>query len=98
MDAVLPMNTGAEAVETAIKTARKWGYDKKRVEQAKIIVCDGNFHGRTTTIVGFSSDEQARRGFGPFGPGFETVPFGDADALARAIDDNTVGCTPQFCI
>jgi ornithine--oxo-acid transaminase len=83
MEMVLPMNTGAEGVETAIKTARKWGYEVKGVarDRAKIIVCENNFHGRTTTIVGFSTDPSARDGFGPFTPGFVTVPFGDADAL-----------------
>jgi ornithine--oxo-acid transaminase len=91
MDAVLPMNTGAEAVETAIKLARRWGYRVRGVpaDRATIIVMDGNFHGRTTTIVGFSSDPSARDGFGPFGPGFVSVPFGDAAALAAAIDDTT---------
>lgn len=91
MEAVLPMNSGAEAVETAIKLARRWAYDKKNVptNQAKIIVCDGNFHGRTTTIVSFSTDETARTGFGPFTPGFEVVPYGDIDALRSAIDSNT---------
>ncbi len=89
----LPMNTGAEAVETAIKAARKWGYTVKGVptDQAEIIVCSNNFHGRTTTIVGFSSEEQYRFGFGPFTPGFRTVPYGDADALEAAITPNTVG-------
>ncbi|MHC5108683.1 MAG: ornithine--oxo-acid transaminase [Planctomycetota bacterium] len=92
MEAVLPMNTGAEAVETAIKTARKWGYTKKGVAEgkAKVICCSENFHGRTTTIVSFSTDEQCRQGFGPFTPGFEIVPYGDIDALRDAIDDNTV--------
>jgi ornithine--oxo-acid transaminase len=92
MDTVLPMNTGAEAVETAIKMARKWGYEVKGVapDRARIVVMDGNFHGRTTMIVGFSSDPNARTGFGPFTPGFVSVPFGDADALARAIDADTV--------
>lgn len=91
LDRVLPMNTGAEAVETAIKAARRWGYTKKGIPegQAEIIVCANNFHGRTTTIVGFSSDEAYKRGFGPFTPGFVTVPFGDADALAAAIGPNT---------
>ena len=91
-DRVLPMNTGAEAVETAIKAARKWGYEAKGVPQgrAKIIVCRGNFHGRTTTIVSFSDDEVARSNFGPYTPGFESVPFGDLDALEAAIDDETV--------
>jgi len=89
----LPMNTGAEAVETAIKAARKWGYLVKGVadQQAEIIVCQQNFHGRTTTIVGFSSDEGSRNGFGPFTPGFVSIPYGDADALAAAITPNTVG-------
>ncbi len=89
---VLTMNTGAEAVESAIKAARKWGYEVKGVApgRAEIIVCDGNFHGRTTTIVGFSSDPDARDGFGPFAPGFVSVPFGDADALRGAITPNTV--------
>jgi len=79
-DMVLPMNTGAEAVETAIKVSRKWGYEVKGVpaDQARIIVASGNFHGRTTTIVGFSDDPDARDGFGPFTPGFVTVPYGDA--------------------
>jgi len=92
MEAVLPMNTGAEGVETAIKTARKWGYKKKGVAEgkAKIICCDGNFHGRTTTIVSFSTDPQCRDGFGPFTPGFEIVEYGNIDALAAAIDENTV--------
>ncbi|HWI08254.1 MAG TPA: ornithine--oxo-acid transaminase [Solirubrobacteraceae bacterium] len=87
-DRILPMNTGAEAVETAIKAARKWGRDVKRVapDRATIVVCDGNFHGRTTTIVSFSDDPLARDGFGPFAPGFVRVPFGDADALAAALD------------
>ena len=82
-DRVLPMNTGAEAVETGIKLARKWGYERKGVEpdRAEIVVCAGNFHGRTTTIVGFSDDPLARDGFGPFTPGFVLVPYGDADAL-----------------
>ncbi len=89
---VLPMNTGAEAVETGIKAARKWGYEVKGVERdrAKIVVCRGNFHGRTTTIVSFSDDPVARAGFGPFTPGFETVPFGDLEALEGALDDETV--------
>ena len=89
----LPMNTGAEAVETAIKAARKWGYEAKGVEegQAEIIVCEQNFHGRTTTIVGFSSDALSRDGFGPFTPGFRVIPYGDSDALASAITPKTVG-------
>jgi ornithine--oxo-acid transaminase len=90
-DKVLPMNTGAEAVETAIKTARKWGYKVKGIPegQAEIIVCAKNFHGRTVTIVGFSTDAQYREGFGPFTPGFKIVPFGDARALEQAINTNT---------
>ena len=89
---VLPMNTGAEAVETAIKVARKWGYDVKGVpaDSARIVVAAGNFHGRTTTIVGFSDDPDARGGFGPFAPGFVQVPYGDLAALEAALDDNTV--------
>jgi ornithine--oxo-acid transaminase len=91
-DMVLAMNTGAEAVETAIKTARRWGYDVKGVAPggAKIVVADGNFHGRTVTIVSFSTDPTAQEGFGPFTPGFEVVPYGDVDALRAAIDDDTV--------
>ncbi|MCU1431193.1 MAG: ornithine aminotransferase, partial [Actinotalea sp.] len=91
-DLVLPMNTGAEAVETAIKAARKWGYEVKGVapEQATIVVADGNFHGRTTTIISFSTDVDARRSFGPYTPGFRVVPYGDAEALAAAIDETTV--------
>ncbi|MDF2582577.1 MAG: ornithine aminotransferase [Mycobacterium sp.] len=91
-DMVLPMNSGAEAVESAIKVARKWGADVKGVPsgQANIIVARNNFHGRTTTIISFSDDETARGGFGPFTPGFRAVPFGDAEAVAAAIDENTV--------
>jgi ornithine--oxo-acid transaminase len=91
-DMVLPMNSGAEAVETGIKVARKWGTDVKGVPagQGNIIVARNNFHGRTTTIIGFSDDELARRGFGPYTPGFRSVPFGDAAAVAQAIDENTV--------
>jgi ornithine--oxo-acid transaminase len=91
LDVVLPMNSGAEAVETAIKAARRWGYDRKGIppDSAEIIVCHGNFHGRTTTIVGFSSDADYRRGFGPFAPGFVSVPYGDIAALARAITSRT---------
>lgn len=90
---VLPMNSGAEAVETAIKVVRKWGYQVKGVpeDQAEIVVCANNFHGRTITIVGFSSDEGSRAGFGPFPPGFKVIPFGDAQALEDAIAPNTVG-------
>ena len=93
MDMALPMNTGAEAVETAIKTARKWGYKVKGVPQdkAKIICCANNFHGRTTTIVSFSTDPVARQDFGPFTPGFEIVEYGNLEALRAAIDENTVG-------
>jgi len=89
---MLPMNTGAEAIETAIKAARKWGYKVKGVppNQAEIITCAGNFHGRTVTIVGFSTKEPYRDGFGPFTPGFLSVPYGDADALEAAITPNTV--------
>jgi ornithine--oxo-acid transaminase len=89
---VLPMNTGAEAVETAIKVARKWGYERRGIprDQAKVIVCDDNFHGRTTTIVSFSSDPLARTNFGPYTPGFVSVPFGDVEALRSAIDAHTV--------
>ena len=92
MDKMLPMNTGAEAVETAIKAARRWGYEVKKIPEnkAKILVSGGNFHGRTTTIVGFSSDEEYKRHFGPFDGGFEIVPFGDIDALEKAI-------TPEVC-
>lgn len=91
-DVILPMNTGAEAVETALKIARRWGYQVKGVaaDRAKILVMDGNFHGRTTTIVGFSSDEVARRDFGPFTPGFQTVPYADSVALAEAVDEETI--------
>ena len=89
---VLPMNSGAEAVETALKAARKWGYKVKEIPEnmAEIIVCANNFHGRTITIVGFSTESQYRDGFGPFAPGFVTIPFGDAEALEWAITPNTV--------
>jgi ornithine--oxo-acid transaminase len=89
---VLPMNTGVEAVESALKVARKWGYQVKGVpaDQAEIIVCADNFHGRTLTVVGFSTDPASTAGFGPFGPGFKTVPYGDAAALEAAITPNTV--------
>jgi ornithine--oxo-acid transaminase len=89
---VLPMNSGAEAVETVIKCARKWGYESKGVakDQAQIIVCADNFHGRTLSIIGFSTDENARQNFGPFTPGFTIIPFGDADALEAAITPDTV--------
>lgn len=91
MEMVLPMNTGAEAVETAIKAARRWGYMHKGIgpDRAEIIVCRNNFHGRTTTIVGFSSDADSRTGFGPFTPGFRSIPYGDAGALAEAVTANT---------
>jgi ornithine--oxo-acid transaminase len=90
---VLPMNSGAEAVETVIKAVRKWGYQVKGVadNEAEIIVCRNNFHGRTITIVGFSTDEGSRKGFGPFTPGFEVIPFGDLKALEAAITPKTVG-------
>jgi ornithine--oxo-acid transaminase len=93
MQMVLPMNTGAEAVETAIKTARKWGYEVKGVPdgEAVIVVFDGNFHGRTTTIISFSTDDDSRASFGPYTPGFTVVPYGDLDALAAAVDDRVVG-------
>jgi ornithine--oxo-acid transaminase len=93
LEMVLPMNTGAEAIETAIKAARRWGYTKKGIPagQAEIIVCEGNFHGRTTTIVSFSTDELSRDGFGPFAPGFKSIPFGNAAALEAAIGPNTCG-------
>jgi ornithine--oxo-acid transaminase len=91
LDMALPMNTGAEAVETAIKAARRWGYTQKKIadDRAEIIVANNNFHGRTTTIVGFSSDASYREGFGPFSGGFRTVPFGDAQAVERAITGDT---------
>jgi ornithine--oxo-acid transaminase len=93
MEMVLPMNTGAEAVETAIKTARKWGYEVKGVpaDEAVIIAFAGNFHGRTTTIISFSTDPDARDSYGPYTPGFRIVPYGDAEALAEAMDDRVVG-------
>jgi ornithine--oxo-acid transaminase len=89
----LPMNTGAEAVETAIKLVRKWGYQVKGVpaNEGEILVCEGNFAGRTTTIVSFSSEPQYREGFGPFTPGFRIVPYGDSEALAAAITEKTIG-------
>jgi ornithine--oxo-acid transaminase len=91
MDMALPMNSGAEAVETAVKAARKWGYNVKGIpsDHAEIIVCANNFHGRTTTIVSFSTDEQYRDGFGPLTPGFRIIPYGDVEALRRAISPNT---------
>jgi ornithine--oxo-acid transaminase len=92
MEVSLPMNTGAEAVETAIKAARKWGYDNKKIpaEKAEIIVCENNFHGRTTTIVGFSTEEDYKEGFGPFTPGFKIIRYGDISALKSAVTKNTV--------
>lgn len=91
-DKLLPMNTGAEAVETAIKLARRWGYEEKGVEEGKatIIVCDNNFHGRTTTIISFSSSEGAKRNFGPYTPGFVSIPFNDKEALKKALEDKNV--------
>lgn len=91
-DKVLPMNTGAEAVETAIKIARKWGYEKKGIpeEHANIIVCENNFHGRTTTIISFSNDEDARKNFGPYTPGFIKIPYDNLDALEKALDEKNV--------
>ncbi len=91
-DKMLPMNTGAEAVETAIKLCRRWGYDKKGIKdnEAKIIVCENNFHGRTTTIISFSNDNDSHRGFGPFTPGFVSVPYNDLTALQTALRDNNI--------
>jgi ornithine--oxo-acid transaminase len=91
-DKVLPMNTGAEAVETALKLCRKWAYQKKGLtpDAAKIIVCDGNFHGRTTTIISFSNDPDARNEFGPYTPGFINIPYNDLDALKEALKDETI--------
>ena len=91
-DKVLPMNTGVEAVETGIKLCRKWGYEVKGIAEgkAKIIVCDGNFHGRTSTVISFSSDASARKNFGPYMPGFEAIPFNDINSLAIALADKNV--------
>ena len=91
-DKVLPMNTGAEAVETALKLCRKWSYQKKGLtpDSAKIIVCDGNFHGRTTTIISFSNDPDARKEFGPYTPGFVNIPYNDLDALKEALKDENI--------
>ena len=91
MDMVLPMNTGAEAVETSVKAARKWGHTVKGIapDTAEIIVCEGNFHGRTTTVISFSSEESYKKDFGPLTPGFKIVPYGDADALEKAITPST---------
>jgi ornithine--oxo-acid transaminase len=98
MPMALPMNSGAEAVETALKVARKWGYTKKGISdgKAEIIVCAGNFHGRTLSVISFSSEEQYRNGFAPLTPGFRVVPFGDAHALREAITPNTCAllCEP----
>ncbi|MEU2774990.1 ornithine--oxo-acid transaminase [Streptomyces sp. NPDC007162] len=92
MEMVLPMNTGTEAVETAVKTARKWGYRVKGVpaEMAKVVVAGGNFHGRTTTVISFSTDPEARADYGPYTPGFEIVPYGDLTAMRAALTENTV--------
>lgn len=92
-DMVLPMNTGAEAVETAIKAVRRWAYDIKKIpeDQAEIIVCEENFHGRTVTAVSLSSNEEYKRGFGPLTPGFKVIPYGDIEALTKAITPNTAG-------
>lgn len=91
-DKVLPMNTGVEAVETAIKLCRRWAYEVKGIApgKAKIIVCNGNFHGRTTTVISFSTDEASKRNFGPFTPGFELISYDDLEALTKALDDNNV--------
>ncbi|MBU1679620.1 MAG: ornithine--oxo-acid transaminase [Bacteroidetes bacterium] len=91
-DKVLPMNSGAEADETALKLARKWGYDKKGIEEnkAKIIVCEGNFHGRTITIISMSTDPDSFKGFGPYTPGFEVIPYNDIPALEKALEDTNV--------
>ena len=98
MEMALPMNSGAEAVETAVKAARKWGHTQKGIPdgKAEIIVCAGNFHGRTVTVISFSSDEQYKKGFGPLTPGFRIIPFGDARALREAITPNTCAflCEP----
>jgi ornithine--oxo-acid transaminase len=90
---ILPMNTGAEAVETAVKAIRRWGYDVKGIpeDQAEIIVCEGNFHGRTVTVTSFSSSPEYKRGFGPFTPGFRIIPYGDVEALRAAIGPHTAG-------
>jgi ornithine--oxo-acid transaminase len=93
LEMALPMNTGAEAVETALKLARRWGHQKKGIpeNQGEIIVCENNFHGRTTTIISFSSDRDSRKGFGPFTPGFVTIPYNDIPAFEKAINENTIG-------
>ncbi|HJU46328.1 MAG TPA: ornithine--oxo-acid transaminase, partial [Chitinophagaceae bacterium] len=91
-DKVLPMNTGVEAVETALKLCRKWGYEVKGIEAGKavIIVCEGNFHGRTSTVISFSSDPSARNNFGPYTPGFVSIPYNDTNALTKALEDKNV--------
>ncbi|MHC1706133.1 MAG: ornithine--oxo-acid transaminase [Bacteroidales bacterium] len=91
-DKVLPMNTGAEAVETALKLARRWGYEKKGIpsNEAKIVVCEQNFHGRTTTVISFSTDPDARINYGPYTPGFITIPYNDLESLSKVLDDPTV--------
>ena len=96
---VLPMNSGAEAVETAVKTARKWGYQKKGIpqDQAEIIVCANNFHGRTVTVISFSTEPLYRKDFGPFTPGFKVIPFNDAEALEKAITPNTAAFLVEPC-
>ena len=93
MEMALPMNTGAEAVETSIKMARRYGHQKKGIPEnnGEIIVCENNFHGRTTTIIGFSSDPDSKKGFGPFTPGFVTIPYNDINAFKKAINKNTIG-------
>ena len=96
-DKVLPMNTGAEAVETAIKLCRKWAYEKKGIHEndAKIIVCEGNFHGRTTTIISFSSDPDSNKNFGPYAPGFVAIPYDDVNALEAALKLPNVVLPPK---
>ncbi|HET9434964.1 MAG TPA: aminotransferase class III-fold pyridoxal phosphate-dependent enzyme, partial [Chitinophagaceae bacterium] len=91
-DKVLPMNTGVEAVETAIKLCRKWGYEVKGIKEdnAKIVVCEGNFHGRTSTVISFSNDALARKNFGPFMPGFISIPYNDLNALANVLKDKEI--------
>jgi ornithine--oxo-acid transaminase len=91
-DKVLPMNTGVEAVETGIKLCRKWGYEVKGIEEGKavIIVCEGNFHGRTSTVISFSNDPSARKNFGPYMPGFKAIPYNDTEALAKALKDKNI--------
>jgi ornithine--oxo-acid transaminase len=93
MEMALPMNTGAEAVETAIKLARRWGHQKKGIpaNAGELVVCENNFHGRTTTIISFSSDSDSKEGFGPYTPGFVTIPYNDVDAFEKAVNENTIG-------